>query len=275
MFNIENLIEDALREDLGHGDITSLSIVSRGTKAEACIVTHENIILAGNFIPELLYRKLDPEIKITCYYDDGDHINSGSEIIRISGDAASILMGERVCLNFLQRLSGIATYTAKFAEKIKGFPVKILDTRKTTPLLRKLEKYAVRMGGGYNHRMGLFDGILIKDNHIKIAGGVKEAIRRVRKKDINPLLKIEVEVRNLDELKDAIDGGADIVMLDNMGIDEIKKAVSIAKGRVMIEVSGRITLENIRDIASLGVDFISVGAITHSAPSADLSMEIL
>lgn len=275
MFNIDILIEEALKEDIGHGDITTLSIVNEETKAEACIITHEPIILAGIFIPELLYKKLDPEIKIASYYEDGDHISAEKEIIRISGKASSILMGERVCLNFLQRLCGISTYTARFVERIKDLPVRILDTRKTTPLLRQLEKYAVRMGGGYNHRMGLFDGILIKDNHIKIAGGVKEAIKRVRQRAINPLVKVEVEVKNLDELNEAIDGGADIVMLDNMEIEEIRKAVSIVKGKVLVEVSGRINLENIREIASLGVDFISVGSITHSAPSADLSMEIV
>ena len=207
------------------------------------------------------------------FFSDGDRIKKGDVIAEVWGKTRTILSGERVSLNILQRLSGIATLTSMYNDKIQGTKAKIVDTRKTTPCLRFMEKYAVRTGGGGNHRFGLFDGILIKDNHIKAVGGIKESVTRAKKG--HHLLKIEVEVETLDQLREAIEAGADVVMLDNMPVHEMKEAVTLVKGRVLIEASGNVTLENIKDIADTGVDFISAGALTHSAPAADISLKIV
>jgi len=212
------------------------------------------------------------QVNFEEYYKDGNFIEKGNIVAILKGNARLILAGERIALNILQRLSGIATFTKEFEKKLEDLPVKILDTRKTTPGLRFMEKYAVRIGGGNNHRFALYDAVLIKDNHIKIAGSVKEAVLRAKKSCIYQ--KIEVEVKNFEELEEAISAGADIVMLDNMDIETMKKAVEIAKGRVLLEASGGVNLQNIREIALTGVDFVSVGALTHSAKAVDMSMKI-
>jgi nicotinate-nucleotide pyrophosphorylase (carboxylating) len=238
-------------------------------------IAKENFILAG--LPFFLevFRYLSEKVTYQLFFSDGDSVSSGDTIAQLKGPTKALLMGERVALNILQRLSGIATLTRSFVEKVEGTGVKILDTRKT-PTLRLLEKYAVRVGGAQNHRFGLYDGILIKDNHIEAAGGIKKAIALV-KGTMSHLMKIEVEVKNLKELKDAIDAGADIVMLDNMEVEEIKSAVTFAREKkqdIVIEVSGGVRLENVRELALTGVDYISVGALTHSAKAMDISMKI-
>ncbi len=273
-FDLDSLIETALKEDIGPVDITTYSLGVEEEEREAIILAKEDFILAGIDIAERVFRILDEEIIFNKKFFDGERIKRGDIIASIEGRVSTLLKGERVALNFLQRLSGISTITRKYVELVKDYGVKILDTRKTTPGLRILEKYAVRTGGGKNHRFGLFDGILIKDNHIKAVGGVREAIKRVRVK-IPHTLKIEIEVKDLDGVKEALDGGADIIMLDNMSIEEIKEAVRIVDKRVPLEVSGNVNLENIVEIAKTGVDFISIGALTHSSRGVDISLEII
>jgi nicotinate-nucleotide pyrophosphorylase (carboxylating) len=207
------------------------------------------------------------------FFSDGKTVSSGDVLAEISGRTRTILLGERVSLNILQRLSGIATLTSMFVQEITGLSTRITDTRKTTPCMRFMEKYAVRMGGGYSHRFGLFDGILIKDNHIIAAGSIREAVQQARRG--HHLSKIEVEVSNLDELNQAMNAGADVVMLDNMSVPDMREAVKLTRGRVLLEASGNVSLDNVRAIAETGVDFISVGAITHSAPSADISLKLV
>jgi len=246
---IDKIIEQALLEDIGTGDITSESIIPSNLKAKGIIKSSEEGVVAGL-------------------------VTRGKVLAEIIGPARTILKGERVALNFLQRISGIATVTSKFCQEVKDFPVRILDTRKTTPGLRILEKYAVRMGGGYNHRFGLYDAVLIKDNHIAVAGGIKPAVNSVRKQ-ISHMTKIEVEVENLSQLQEALEMKVDIIMLDNMNLDTMREAVKIVKGKALIEASGGITLDNVREIAQTGVDLISIGCLTHSVKSLDISMEIL
>jgi len=269
---VREIIQLALKEDIGSGDITTEAVIEEDVEVNARLIAKEDFILAGLPIFKEVFKLLSPQIYFEDFYKDGDLVKKGNIISRIKGSASHILKGERVALNFLQRMSGIATITRKFVEKISYTDAKILDTRKTAPGNRILDKYAVRVGGGKNHRFGLFDGILIKDNHISILGSVREAIR-LAKKNAPHTLKIEVEVENIDQLKEAIDEGADIVLLDNMDIDQIKEAVRIGKGKVLIEVSGGINLENVKEIAEAGVDFISVGAITHSVKGVDISLE--
>lgn len=271
--SVIDLIHRALEEDIGPGDITTSLLIPEDNESRALYISKGNFVLAGlPFVKEVL-RILDPSISFKTFFDEGDKVRKGDVIAEVSGKTRVILEGERVSLNILQRLSGIATLTSMYVEKIKGLKAKIVDTRKTTPCQRFMEKYAVRMGGGGNHRFGLFDGILIKDNHIEVVGSIKKAVELAKKS--HHLTKIEVEVENLHDLKEAIAAGADIVMLDNMSISDIKKAVKIADGRVMLEVSGGIKLENVRDVAEAGVDLISVGALTHSAEAADISLKIM
>lgn len=279
MYNplIDEVFKISILEDIGSGDITSELIVSEKTRAVSQIICKENLILAGipfikRFFSILANYMQVNDFSFQEYYKDGDFIEKGRVIALIKGNARFLLAGERIVLNFLQRLSGIATFTREFVKKVEDLPVKILDTRKTTPGLRFMEKYAVRVGGGYNHRFALYDAILIKDNHIKIAGSVKEAVFKAKNSCIHQ--KVEVEVKSLDELEEAIAAGADIVMLDNMDIETMKKAVEISKGRVLLEASGGVNLENVRDIALTGVDFISIGALTHSARAVDISMKV-
>ncbi len=271
--SVRNIIQIALEEDIGQGDVTTELIVTKGSYSKAHYIAKEDFILAGiPFVIEV-FRIMDPSTLFNTFCKDGIKVKKGDIIAEISGRTHIILKGERVSLNLLQRLSGIATLTKKYVEKIKGLKTRIIDTRKTTPCMRFMEKYAVRVGGGYNHRFGLFDGILIKDNHIKTSGSVLNAVNKAKKG--HHLFKIEVEVKDLNELKEAIKAGADIVMLDNMSINDMKKAVEIAKGRVILEASGNISLNNVREVAETGVDLISVGAITHSAPSVDISLKIV
>ena len=270
---INKIIEQALLEDIGTGDITSESIVPSNLKAKGIIKTSEEGVVAGLNITSLVFKKLDSEIIFQEKIKDGTKVARGKVLAEITGSARTILKGERVALNFLQRMSGIATITSKFCQEVEDFPVRIVDTRKTTPGLRILEKYAVSMGGGHNHRFGLYDAVLIKDNHITVAGGIRPAVDSVRKQ-ISHTVKIEVEVENLSQLQDALKVKADIIMLDNMDLDTMEKAVKIVRGKALIEASGGITLGKVRKIAQTGVDLISIGSLTHSVKSLDISMEI-
>ena len=271
---IKKIIEQALLEDLGTGDITTDSIILPTQNAHGIFKTSESGIIAGLNIAKILFRMLDSKIDFQMKVCDGQRISSGQTIAEISGSARPILKGERVALNLLQRLSGIATMTSKFCDEVKDFSVRIVDTRKTTPGLRILEKYAVRVGGAINHRFGLYDAILIKDNHIALAGGIKPAVQ-LAKKNASHMVKIEIEVDNLSQLKEALEENVDIIMLDNMNLTDMKKAVEISKGQVLLEASGGITLEKVKAIAQTGVDLISVGALTHSVKSLDISLEII
>lgn len=271
---IDKIIEQALLEDIGTGDITTESIIPSNLKAKGIIKTSEGGVVAGLDIAFLVFVKLDSEICFQPKIKDGNKILPGEILGEITGPARTILKGERVALNFLQRMSGIATITSKFCQQVKDFPVRIFDTRKTTPGLRILEKYAVRMGGGHNHRFGLYDAVLIKDNHIAVAGGIKSAVNSVRKQ-ISHTVKIEVEVENLSQFQEALKVQVNIIMLDNMDLETMKEAVKLVKGKALIEASGGITLEKVKEIAQTGVDLISVGALTHSVKALDISMEII
>lgn len=278
---LDDLILKALQEDAPFGDITTDAIVPEEAKGSALILVKQDGVICGLNIAARVFTLLDPESVAEFFTKDGDWVNSGKVVARVKGSLRALLTGERVALNFLQRLSGIATLTRKFVEKTAPYGVKVVDTRKTTPLLRTLEKYAVKCGGGFNHRFSLSDGVLIKDNHIRIAGSVTEAVRRVRSK-IHHLLRIEVEVQNTKQLREALECDVDAILLDNFSVDEIRDAVSFVKEwcerkgkrRPLLEVSGGVNLQNIEAIAQTGVDLISVGAITHSAPALDISMEI-
>ncbi|HPX58793.1 MAG TPA: carboxylating nicotinate-nucleotide diphosphorylase [Candidatus Cloacimonas acidaminovorans] len=267
---IDEIIRKGLEEDIGSGDITTRYLDLEPQNNIAYIIPKEEGVLAGVDVARLVFRMVDPELKIVLYNKDGDKIMPNEEIMRLEGRPSSILQGERTALNFLQRLSGIATKTAKFVSLLEGTNVKLLDTRKTTPLLRSLEKYAVRVGGGYNHRFGLFDMVLIKENHIRACGSITEAVNRISKH--NTSYKIEVEVTNLKEVDEAAKAKVDRVMLDNMTPAQIRKAVKKYKDILEFEVSGGITEENIRSFAETGVQFISSGALTHSYKSLDISL---
>lgn len=270
---VEKIVTLSLKEDIGKGDITTNLIVNDKLKCLAIIKSKDTGVLAGNPIAELVFKRLDSRIKYIQRKKDGDTINPNDIIAEVRGSVRTVLTGERLSLNFLQRLSGIATLSQKFVNKTKGFDVKIIDTRKTTPGLRILEKYAVTVGGCYNHRFGLFDGILIKDNHIQIARNIEKAVLKVRAKHKNK--EIEVETSNINQVREALKSGADIIMLDNMTPDKIKKAVKIIDSKAMTEASGGINLDNIGEYAKTGVDYISVGALTHSAKSLDIGLYVL
>ena len=270
---VKEIILNALREDIGSGDITTDSIADEKDIGYGSVIAKEDFILAGISIFKQVFWELSPEIEFNQYYEDGDLVRNGKIICNIKGSINVILKGERTALNFLQRMSGIATMTKRFVERISSTKARIVDTRRTAPGLRILDKYAVRIGGGYNHRFGLYDGILIKDNHISAAGSIKKAIDMV-KNHAPHILKIEVEVEDIEGLKEAIDSGADAVLLDNMNIDMIKEAVKITNGRVILEASGGINLENIEEVAKAGVDIISIGAITHSVKGVNISLEL-
>jgi nicotinate-nucleotide pyrophosphorylase (carboxylating) len=268
--SIDQLIELSLQEDIGSGDITSEFLHLDNVKSTAFIVAKENGVLAGLNVAIKVFRYLDSNISYVIYKKDGDYINKGEDIIKISGVTKAILSGERVALNFLQHLSGVAAITRKMVDMVSPYGVKLLDTRKTTPLLRELEKYAVRLGGGYNHRFGLYDFVMLKENHIQAAGSINKAVSMVRKSNIN--YKVEVEVKNLKEFREAVKVKVDRIMLDNMTPGNIAKAVKLACGEVELEVSGGVTIDNIAKFAETGVDFISTGAITHSVKALDLSL---
>ena len=268
---------EALKEDLGHGDVTTDALIEPGLKGLAWLKAKEELVLCGLEVAKEVFFLVDSELSFIPLRKDGEAINSGEVVAEIRGKVASILKGERVALNLLQHLSGVATYTRKFVEKVKDFPVKILDTRKTIPGLRVLEKYAVSCGGGANHRFGLSDGVLIKDNHIKACGSVKEALVRARAR-LPHVYKIEIEVKDLEELKEALMAGADAVLLDNMDLETLKEAVKLArkiKKDAILEASGGVRLENVREIAATGVDLISIGRLTHSAPAVDLHLKVV
>ncbi len=265
-------IRSALDEDIGNGDITSSLLIPDGDTSTGRYIAKETFILAGIPFAREVFRILDPSLRWTSFSSDGDRIGAGETIAEVCGETAVILAGERVSLNILQRLSGIATLSHAYSGKIQGTRARVVDTRKTTPGLRFMEKYAVRIGGCHNHRFGLFDGILIKNNHISAVGSVKEAIRRA--KAAHHLAKIEIEVGSLADLSTAIDAGADVVMLDNMPVDDMMEAVRLARGRVVLEASGGIGLDNVREVAETGVDLISVGALTHSARAVDISLHL-
>ncbi len=267
------LVKAALAEDIGTGDITTDATVGVKSRGAAVFMAKEDCVLAGVFIAEKTFKHLGG-ISFNAFLKDGDRVKKGDRIAEVSGRLAAILKGERVALNFLQRLSGIATNTDRYVRKVAGTKAKVLDTRKTTPCLRMLEKYAVKTGGGYNHRFGLFDAILIKDNHIKAAGSVKKAVNRVNRRYGEGVV-VEVETTNLREVREALSCGADIIMLDNMDAARIKKALKIIKGRALVEASGGITMDNIEEVARTGVDFISVGGLTHSAKAVDISLEVV
>jgi nicotinate-nucleotide pyrophosphorylase (carboxylating) len=271
---IKELLALALEEDLGPGDVTSDATIHPESVSVAVMLVKQDLILAGLDVARAVFHYLDSNIQFTTAVKDGDTIYTGTELAKLSGNTRALLAGERVALNLLQHLSGIATLTATYTAKVKGLKTEVLDTRKTLPGLRQLEKYAVRVGGGKNHRFGLYDGVLIKDNHIKASGSITKAIESTRK-SAHHLLKIEVETKTLDEVREALASQADIVMLDNMSIDMMHKAVKLIAGKALIEASGNITLETIRAVAETGVDFISSGSLTHSAPAADISMKII
>jgi nicotinate-nucleotide pyrophosphorylase (carboxylating) len=271
--SVIDLIHRALEEDIGPGDITTSLLIPDENESRALYIAKGNFVLAGLPFSREVFQILDPSISFKMFYNEGGNVIKGDVVAEVHGKTRAILSGERVSLNILQRLSGIATLTSMYIDRIKGLKAKIVDTRKTTPCQRFMEKYAVRMGGGGNHRFGLFDGILIKDNHIEAVGSIKEAVKLA--KSSYHLAKIEVEVENLYDLKEAIKAGADIVMLDNMSVSDIKEAVKISNGRVLLEASGGVKLENVRDIAEAGVDLISVGALTHSAVAVDISLKIV
>ncbi len=274
---VRPVIKGALDEDIGRGDITSQAIIPPSSISRAEIVAHEEGVLAGIEIAKEVFRLLSPRhLVFNNSLKDGDLLSDGKQIMSFEADTLAILKGERIALNFLQRLSGIATLTKKFVDLASPFGVKILDTRKTTPNLRALEKYAVRVGGGFNHRFGLDDGILIKDNHIKILGGIKRAVEMARRNN-HPFLKIEVEVNNISQVKEAMESDVDAIMLDNMSEEAIREVVSkirAQKRKTLIEASGDVNLKNVENIARTGVDLISVGRLTHSVKSLNINLKI-
>jgi nicotinate-nucleotide pyrophosphorylase (carboxylating) len=273
---IDKVIDRGLAEDLGQGDVTTDALIGIDWQGKASCLVKAAGVLAGVEIAGRVFRKVDPEIEFQVMIPDGTKIASGDIVATVEGRLAGILKAERTALNLLQRLSGIATETARYVSAVGELPVKILDTRKTTPGLRLLEKYAVQKGGGQNHRLDLADGILIKDNHLEaLLGhglGIRDAVTQVREKSPGDL-KVEVETKTLDEVRQAVDAGADIIMLDNMDPDTMREAVKLINHRAWVEASGNITLSNIRDAAATGVDFISIGALTHSVRALDISLE--
>jgi nicotinate-nucleotide pyrophosphorylase (carboxylating) len=271
---IEQLIKSALQEDIGAGDLTTLSTVPRELRGKGLFRAKRDGVAAGLFLLEKVFSVLDAQVKVRCLSKDGDQVKQGTVVAEVEGPVRALLMGERTALNFLQRLSGTATLTRRYVDAVKEFPCKIIDTRKTTPGLRTLEKYAVRMGGGINHRIGLYDAALIKDNHIVAAGSIAKAVETVRR-HAPFMARVEVECVDLKQVQEAIDAKADVIMLDNMGTKQMAEAVRLVNKRAWIEASGGITLERIREIAEAGVDFISIGALTHSAPAVDFNMKIV
>jgi len=268
---VDFIIENALNEDLGSGDITTDTIFPSDLTCEAKIVAKEEGIVAGINVAQRVFEKLDRNATLSFVKNDGDKVFPGDELFRINATVRAVLSGERLALNLLQRMSGIATATSKYVEILKGTHTKILDTRKTAPSLRVLDKYSVLAGGGHNHRFGLYDAVLIKDNHINFAGSISKAVETIRSQ-FGHKYKIEVETSNLDEVREALESGAEIIMLDNMSVSIMREAVSLINGRALSEASGGITLEALADIAETGVDYISVGALTHSSAALDISL---
>lgn len=272
--NADELILLALREDITSEDITTNSVMPTYQLGEVDLICKQDGVIAGLGVFKRVFELLDEKCEVLLYKNDGDEVKSGEKIGLVRGDIRVLLSGERTALNYLQRMSGIATYTRSIVKLLEGSKTKLLDTRKTTPNMRVFEKYAVKVGGGTNHRYNLSDGILLKDNHIGAAGGVKEAVRMA--KEYAPFVrKVEIEVESLDMLKEALEAGADIIMLDNMSVEDMREAVKLAAGKAETECSGNVTRENISRLIDIGVDYISSGALTHSAPILDLSLKNL
>ncbi len=270
---LDRIIRLALEEDLGSGDLTTRAVVDPGLSGRASLIAREGLILAGLFVFKRVFTEVNPDIVFEEFFKDGEFVPEGRQICLVSGLLQHILTAERTALNFLQRMSGIATLTSKYVEKLGASRARVVDTRKTAPGLRLLDKYAVTKGGGYNHRFGLFDGVLIKDNHIAAVGSIEKAVKLAREKSSHTI-KIEVEVEDLAGVEAALEAGADTILLDNMNPEQLREAVNLVNGRTLVEASGGITLETIEEIGKTGVDLISVGALTHSAKAADLSLEI-
>jgi nicotinate-nucleotide pyrophosphorylase (carboxylating) len=270
---IRDLLEMALREDIGSGDITSDSVVPADARAKGAILSKSDGIVAGLDVAGALFHMLDPELDFRKLVSDGEQIHQGQNLAIVEGLARPILTGERIALNFLQRLSGIATLTSRYVRAASGYPAKIIDTRKTTPGWRVLEKYAVRVGGGHNHRFALYDAVLIKDNHIAAVGSIAAAVARARER-IPHTMTIEVEAKTLDQVREALSSSADIIMPDNMDVDMMSEAVKLIDGKAVVEASGGIRLKDIPAVAATGVDLISIGALTNAAMPLDISMDI-
>jgi len=271
---ILRIIKNALAEDIGKGDITTAAIIRGNKIGQAQAIAKDDFTVAGIDIFQKTFLFLDNRIEFKALIADGEKVKKGETIAQLTGPLASILQAERVALNLFQRMCGIATLTGKFVEAVHGTKAKILDTRKTIPGLRLLDKMAIKIGGGFNHRMGLYDGVLIKDNHIAAAGGIEAAVK-AQKKNLAKKLKIEIETKNFMEVEEALNSGVDIIMLDNMPVDEMTKAVALVRGRALLEASGNVSLQNVARIAATGVDFISVGEITHSVRAADIALKIM
>ena len=272
--HVDHLITEALREDISSEDVTTNSVMKEAVQGEVELLSKQDGIVAGLDVFERVFYLLDSNTKVEFFCKDGEEVKNGQLMAKVTGDIRVLLSGERVALNYLQRMSGIATYTKSVAKLLEGTKTKLLDTRKTTPNMRIFEKYAVRVGGGYNHRYNLSDGVLLKDNHIGAAGSVTKAVQMA--KEYAPFVrKIEVEVENLEMVKEAVEAGADIIMLDNMSAEDMKKAIEIIDGRAETECSGNVTKENIGNVTAVGVDYISSGALTHSAPILDISLKNL
>ena len=271
MLSLDRLIEQALHEDIHTGDITTQAVVPGRRPASARLIAKEPLVLAGIHVAEMVFRKLDPSVTFVARIPEGSSAGKGDVLATIEGNASDLLMAERVALNLLQRMSGIATLTSRYVEAVSGTKARIVDTRKTTPGLREIEKYAVRVGGGVNHRTGLYDGVLIKENHIAAAGGIAEAVSRARAY-IPHTLKIEIETETRSQVEEALAAGADIIMLDNMDCGAMRDCVALIAGRALVEASGGVNLDSVRAIAETGVDIISIGALTHSPRAMDISM---
>lgn len=273
MTSIQHLIEIALNEDIGPGDITTDNLIDPQLNGQGFITAKEPLVIAGLNVAKEVFKCLDAKVIFRSEYDDGDFVKKGDTLAIVEGRLRALLSGERTALNFLQHLSGISTLVRSYIKELSDKNIRLVDTRKTTPGWRVLEKYAVRVGGAYNHRLGLYDGVLIKDNHIAAFGGLLKAIDHIRTR-VSHLLKIEVEVSNLDQVKEALEANADVIMLDNMTIKQIKEAVAFIDKKAVVELSGGITKADLRTLADTGIDIISVGALTHSARCVDISMQI-
>ena len=274
---LNDVVARALREDIGHADITTLALIPADAQAEAHVAMREGGVIAGLQVLTAVWAAVDPAVWVTFHAADGERVERGAIIATVRGRTQSILTGERVALNLLQRLCGIATMTARYVEAVRGLPARILDTRKTTPGMRALEKYAVHCGGGVNHRFGLYDAVLIKDNHLALMGSgvdITGAIQKARAA-VGPRVKVEVEVEAIEQAREAAEAGADMILLDNMPPDAMREAVAVINGRALVEASGGITLDTVRAAAESGVDFISVGALTHGARALDISLDVL
>lgn len=273
-FKLDELIIQSFKEDITHIDMTSDILLSDDHQSCARMTVKEDSVVAGIEVAHRVFELMDSSLSIKKFVNDGDLVTSGTDIMEIQGKSKSILKAERLALNFIQRMSGIATMSRTYANRVKNYKTRIVDTRKTTPMLRSIEKYSVKVGGCYNHRYNLSDAVMIKDNHIKAAGGIKEAVGII-KANIPHTTKIEVEVQSIEDLKEAIDAGADIVMLDNMSDEKMAEAVKVSDGKVILEASGGITKDRLVNVAKTGVDVISVGALTHSNPSQDISLNFI